>query len=107
MQQQVCEYVCELSRPLTPAGSCSFPFPSLGGTFFPETQSFYTVLLFVDRMLNCPEEEESASPPGCSGVRLHVGSGRVPTTAGDSDDKAKQTYSRGAAAKRNRVMERS
>lgn len=50
---------------------------------------------------------ESGSPPRCVSVRLHVGNSGVPTTAGDSDDKAKQTYSRGTAAKRNRVMERS
>lgn len=52
---------------------------------------------------NSPEGVESGSPPrGCS-IRLRVGESRVPTTAGDRDDKAKQTYIRCIAAKPNRL----
>lgn len=47
-----------------------------------------------------PRRDAAAS--GCT-----LAAAEVPTTAGDRDDKAKQTYIRGAAAKPNRVMERS
>lgn len=46
---------------------------------------------------------ESGSPPRARSIRLRVGESRVPTTAGDRDDKAKQTYVRRSAAKPNRV----
>lgn len=68
---------------------------------------YHELLRLHEPNVNSPEGRESASPPRCCSVRLHAGNSRLPTTAGDGDDKAKQTYSRGTAAKPNRVMKRS
>lgn len=57
--------------------------------------------------VNSLEGVDSGSPPRRRSIRLRVGESRIPTTAGDRDDKAKQTYIRRIAAKPNRVTERS
>lgn len=107
------EYICELSRPQKHFRNLQSSVSVYRWRISPPPHSTplqthtASCLDCVNQVYNCPEEVESDSTPRCGGVRLHVGNGGVPTTAGDSDDKAKQTYSRGTAAKHNIVMERS
>lgn len=97
------EFICELSQPQILFQTCSVPFWSLGGTFSLLRMRHQRLFRLRGPNVNSPEGVESGSPPRRRSVRLRVGEGSVPTTAGDRDDKAKQTYIGCIAAKPNRV----